>query len=223
MEIINNNSYYITVDKYKKRQLFMEKQLKKYKMNVKKFLGVDKDTIQMNYFIKNGYIKLPFKISKEKLGSLSCALSHILLYKKILKENKDNDKNIFLIFEDDAIILPKFKEKLFFYITKAPKDWDMIWLGYNKVYGKLVNKYFYKPFNKMNRFNSCHHCYLVKKSSIEKILNILVPLNYIQNIYSAHDICLRNNFHKFNAYFINNKMAVQNMNFISKRTGKKNG
>ena len=161
------------------------------------------------------------KISKEKLGSLSCALSHILLYKKILKENKDNDKNIFLIFEDDAVILPKFKEKLFFYITKAPKDWDMIWLGYNKVYGKLVNKYFYKPFNKMNRFNSCHHCYLIKKSSIQKILKILVPLNYISSM--TKDKYIKQNFDKFNAYFINNKMAVQNMNFISKRTGKKNG
>lgn len=221
MDIINNNSYYITVDKYKTRQLFMETQFKKHGMKVKKFTGVNKNTLQVEYFIKHGYINLPFKIKKSRLGSMSCLLSHILLYQKILSENKNNNKETFLIFEDDAIILPHFKKKLCFYLTKIPKNWDMVWLGYNNVYGKLVNPYFYKPLGNINDHNSQHHCYLIKKSSIKKILNVLLPINFIRNI--PKDSHLKNNFHKFNAYFLNDKLALQNMNFISMRTGKKNG
>ena len=98
----------------------------------------------------------------------------------------------------------------------------MIWLGYNKIKGEKVNKYFYKPVNYwVQNKNSQHHCYLIKYESIPKILKILLP---IQNWFTSKDTTLKQNFKRFNAYFCNEKLAYQDIKKfpISERTGKKN-
>lgn len=221
--MIYEKGYYITVKEFKMRQLFMEKQINKYDLNINKFEGINKYKINLNKLVKTGLIKHPFNIRKHRLGTLACCLSHVLLYMKIYNENKDNDKEIFLILEDDAFILPDFKKKLEFYYKYIPKNWDMVWLGYNKFLGKQINKYVGVPTNNPpGGVNACHHCYLIKKSSIQKILKILVPLNYISSM--TKDLYIRKNFDKFNAYFIlNDRLAIQNTKFISTRTGGVNG
>ena len=133
-----------------------------------------------------------------------------------MEENKDNDKEIFLIFEDDIKLLPNLKKNILLHTKYVPNDWDMIWLGHNKLVGTSINKWVVKPINNAGRGkNAEHHCYLIKKSSINKILNILLPMNYINKL--TKDTFIRKNFHRFNAYFIRKKLALQNKNFKSKR------
>ena len=209
-----DGSYYITVREFKKRQYLMDKQIKKYNLNITKFFGVNKKYINNNYLFNNRLIKRPIKY--KEIGSVACLVSHINLYKKIYNENKDNDKEIFLILEDDAVLCPNFLQKLNFYYDFIPDNWDMVWLGYNKLKGDLINKYIMKPKNNPGvGYNAQHHCYLIKKSSIPKILNILIPIYYISKY--TKDGYLRLNFHRFNAYFVIDKLSKQNLQLESKR------
>ena len=82
-----------------------------------------------------------------------------------------------MIFEDDCHILPDFKEKAKRYLKEVPDDWDMIWLGHGKLKGRKISKNVLVPENNPHAgYNALHHCYMIKKSSIDKILNIIFPL-----------------------------------------------
>ena len=204
---IYDSVHCITVDRFKDRQIYMKKQFKNQNLYFKFHYGQDKYKINnnINYLINNNYINKDFYLkNKNKInnGSLACSISHCMLYKKLLNVNGDK----FLIFEDDCEILLEFHKKLIKYYKYVPKDWDMIWLGYNNLKGKKINKYVLKPQNNPGiGFNAQHHCYLIKKTSINKILNILLPIKKFQ----PKDSILRNNFNKFNAYFIIPKFAIQ--------------
>ena len=164
--MIFDKTYYITVNhkKFEKRQELMDEQIKKYNLNINKYYGVNKDKIDLKNLYNNKFLLNINNINKKDLGSLACYLSHIFLYIKIYKENKDNNKEVFLIFEDDCIILPNFEKKLEFFYKYIPKNWDMVWLGYNNFSGIPINKYVGKPKNKSGfGYNSQHHCYLLKK------------------------------------------------------------
>ena len=99
----------------------------------------------------------------------------------------------------------------------------MIWLGYNKIKGKKYDDNFYIPKNGIIwHYNSQHHCYLLNYKFIPKLLDILLP---IKKNFNTKDTVLRANFYKFNAYFLKEKLAVQDMEEFptSERTGGKNG
>jgi GR25 family glycosyltransferase involved in LPS biosynthesis len=79
------------------------------------------------------YIKKYFKdninLTKPQLG---CAISHIKIWEDAVRNNYDT----VVIFEDDAIIPPNFKEKINIVFNQLPKDWDMLLLGINSGYCK---------------------------------------------------------------------------------------
>ncbi len=219
-----NNYYYINLDRHHDRKKYMETQFQNHKLNINRFKAFDKKLINPAYLDdlekKNIILSKTQIKNKKKEGSLACLISHTNLWKKIYSEKKGN---ISLIFEDDCQILPNFQNKLNIALQNAPEDWDMIWLGYNNVKGDKVSEYYYKPYPGFNKgFNTQHHCYLVKTSSIPKILNIVFP---VPISFTNKDSILRNNFNKFNAYFYKEKLAVQdNQTFpFSERTGNKNG
>lgn len=207
-----NPVYCISVNRFKDRQEYMKKQFIKNKLNFEFFYGQDKYKIKnnINNLINNNYIDNNFFIKNKKNinnGSLACLISHCMLYKKLLNVNGDK----FLIFEDDCEILPDFLKNLSKYYNYVPNNWDMIWLGHNRLKGKNINKYVLKPQNNPGiGCNAEHHCYLIKKSSINKILKILLPVKKFQ----PKDSVLRNNFDKFNAYFIIPKLAIQKNNLF---------
>lgn len=219
-----DQAYYLTIDRLKERQISVEQECINNDIEIKKHIGIDKNHIN-NHFLSrllqkrmishSLYIKYITQY-RHHLGSLACLLTHISLWIKL----KSQEGDVFLIFEDDIKILPNFKIKLNKYYTHVPDDWDIIWAGYNNIWGKKVNEYVAKPYNGSRYgYNTNQHCYLIKKTSIDKIIRILLPKD---NIYSK-DGNLRANFHKFNAYFIIDKLAIQNINRfnISERTGKK--
>ena len=222
--MIYDKAYYITVNdkNFEKRQKLMDEQIKKYNLLINKYYGVNKDKINLKNLFNNKFLLNINNINNKDLGSLACYLSHIFLYIKIYKENKDNNKEVFLILEDDCVILSNFNKNLELYYKYVPENWDMIWLGFNNFYGTLINKYVGIPKLKSSvEFNLQHHCYLLKKKSIPKLLNILIPI-YITK-YKTQDNCLKQNFDKFNAYFISKKLAIQNININSTRTNNING
>ena len=230
-----NKIYYINLEKHNDRRVYMENQFKNNNLNVERYNAFDKNRIDDNYLdimMKNNLLEDKNVIKrKKKEGSLACLISHTELWKKILKNNNINNinnniynnNNYYLIFEDDCKILPNFNEKLKFYLKHIPNDADMVWLGYNRIKGKKVNDFFYKPYNKFNwGYNSQHHCYLVNKKGIKKVIKFLFP---IKRNFMTKDSTIKLNFDKFNAYFLKEKLSIQDtINFPkSERTGLRNG
>jgi len=56
-------------------------------------------------------------------GAIGCYMSHTAIYKKL---TEDPDYDYYIIFEDDAAILPNVIKKMELAINYAPSDWDMI-------------------------------------------------------------------------------------------------
>ncbi len=58
-------------------------------------------------------------------GAYGCLLSHV----QVVREARDAGAASVLIFEDDVVFDPQFKEKFASFIQELPADWDMLFLG----------------------------------------------------------------------------------------------
>ena len=103
-------------------------------LNVKRFLGVDGKKIDyMNdsriTLLTKRNIATRTRRSQEELdsvGGIGCALSHIAIWQWMV----DNNQEICLVFEDDAMVPPDFMEKANTCISKSnimknSKQWDL--------------------------------------------------------------------------------------------------
>jgi len=217
------NSYYINLDRHRDRREYMGNQFNKNKLNCLRFNGYDKKLLtnkKLDELRNKNILDTNYHPPKGKLGSIGCLMAHTNLYKHIKQNYKEGN---FLIFEDDCKILPNFNEKLNKYIKTLPLDWDMAWLGYNNIKGSKINEDWYKPVQGFFReYNSQHHCYLLNYKFIDKVLEILFP---IKNNFINKDMIFRKNFDKFNAYFLKERLSIQDIEEfpISERTGNRNG
>ena len=111
---------------------------------------------------KNKYRTKHYQLTR---GGVGCYLSHI----EVMKMIWNSDKNMGLIFEDDAVMDKTIKASLSEQLTKIPSDWDILLLGY------FCNKCTYgTSYNKVNKFFGLHG-YLVSRSGIRKILKYCTP------------------------------------------------
>jgi GR25 family glycosyltransferase involved in LPS biosynthesis len=58
-------------------------------------------------------------------GAYGCLLSHV----QVVSEARDSGAANVLIFEDDAVLDPEFREKFARFIKEVPGDWDMLYFG----------------------------------------------------------------------------------------------
>ena len=139
-----------------------------------------KDITDKNILAKN---KTILAKNRGLIGQLGCKLSHLNIWKDILKNKYENT----LIFEDDAYItkdsVNKFKNAINeIFIKKI--QFDIISFGNN---GVVLNK----DSNLLcsNLFNKSHvwgtHCYLIKLSGVRTLLNYL---NQDDSKFYLHDI-----------------------------------
>jgi len=139
-----------------------------------------------NNEIYNEKVKLWAESGKEnyKLNNaeLSCSIKHLIALNKIKNENF----KYFLIIEDDVI--PKnetFADDIKNLINKKT-SWDALFIGEGMGEGFRNNKIgykryfpFYSTFKIQHPATNCLDSYIVKKNSIDKILNNLTPINMI--------------------------------------------
>lgn len=166
-------AHVINLEKNKERyERFMES----YDLNeihIERFNAiVGKDLDPEKYISKNAYNKLllmeekGYRTQHSELsrGAIGCYLSHVELYKKLINDNCE----YYLIFEDDAILLPDSYNTILEILKTAPKDWDIINLsvGYGYTYYKdfvsdeyIKYKHFYGTL-----------CYIINKKGARKIL-----------------------------------------------------
>ena len=216
------SSYYINLDSAHERRRYMQSQFEEHGINPERFSALDKKLLnsqKINDLKSQNIIAKDFN-PKEYNGSIACLVSHVNLWKRIYEEY---ERGTFLIFEDDCKILPGFKEKLNYYVARLPEKWDMVWLGYSKIKGKRYDDNLYVPEQGNNvGYNTQHHCYLVNYDAIPHIIKILLPLT---RSFKNKDKKLRYNFDRFKAFFLRERLAVQDMEHFptSDRTGRKNG
>ena len=62
---------------------------------------------------------------KHTAGAYGCLLSHV----QVVREARDAGVSSVLIFEDDVVFDPQFKDKFASFSQELPSDWDMLFLG----------------------------------------------------------------------------------------------
>jgi glycosyl transferase family 25 len=137
--------------------------------------------------------KEAFKNENRDLSAdeISCALSHIKIYKKIIKSKY----KLSLILEDDVMI-DKDLLNIFNNLNKFPKNWELINF-YTDAKKKIVGPKIYKnyQFVKFNERANRTCSYLIKISAARKLIKCALPLRF-----PADGLTGRNDLTKINSY-----------------------
>jgi GR25 family glycosyltransferase involved in LPS biosynthesis len=207
-----NDIYVINLEYAKDRLNNIDKSFKNNNLKYNVFKAIDgkKLIVIPQYF----HPKLLRSYALQNLnnygGSIACSLSHYSLWKKIDEYNEYNDMSNILILEDDSTFDGLFKERIEYYTSKLPQDWDILYLGRKYLTGKQVGKYFIKGGKTDKKgYNASSFAYVIRKKSCKKLCNIIYPLKELEQ-----DLTLRQNMDKFNAYFLINPIVTRN-NFKS--------
>ena len=134
--IQNIRVIYINLEKDKDRNNKMIKLLRENNIDFNRKNAIygknlDINNIDNKIIDKNGLEDIKNKNYKYGLsltmGGIGCAISHYEIIKDI---SKDNNNNIYIILEDDINFKKNFISNVKEVIKKAPKDWDIIYIGY---------------------------------------------------------------------------------------------
>lgn len=111
-------TYIIHYTPLKERKIFMFSQIEKHNLDAEFIEKYDRESLTSNDI---------FRYNKDKLsmGLISLINKHFYTYKIILQ----NNYNINLILEDDAILDEKFNIILENALIELPDDYDMLFIG----------------------------------------------------------------------------------------------
>jgi len=156
----------------KDRQLNIRSSMESQKIEFGFFEGT------YGYNISNSDFKYLTRKSRRNLshGSIGCAISHIKLWEYISKQSNDN---IFVIFEDDIILVENFKSHFYELTKKLPSDFDIIFLGSNSTRGRdlsyFIDKKIFKSYNPRRGL----YAYLVNPNSAKKLVKLIKPFDLL--------------------------------------------
>lgn len=170
---MNINCYIINLKKCPNKKENMIKRLNKYsdiKYNI--YEAIDGQLIN-NEYLKNNNISIcekwkdPYYNRKITLGEIGCTLSHLNIYNKCINDEYD----ITLILEDDAILIDNFLNKLKDIINDLEyiHDWDILYLGrkkLNNIIEKCIHNNIYE-----SSYSYWTIGYLINKKCCNKIIN----------------------------------------------------
>lgn len=211
----------INMKKDKERLDYIKKQCQKANIKFERFNGIDGTKLNINELKKNKVIEIHknsfFNHNKQGRnslkGSIGCALTHKKIWGQIINlENKNT-----LIFEDDVIIPKNFLKKFNSYSKQIPNDWDIIFLGGVRIFGKQITKNIIKAVSTPdNIMSNCGlYAYIVNKNSAQKLINKCNPINnYI-------DIQINRHYNTLNAYYIQPNIIKHNFKIKSSRNHNK--
>lgn len=198
-------SWVINLDKNNKRWKAVEKSYLESDMKhipLKRFSAVVGNDLNPKVYLtkqalkdlevmeKTNYRSRHYQLSR---GGIGCFLSHYELYKKLSQTIND----MFFIFEDDILFEKNNLKTIVKTINNAPKDWDIILLGFSRLHGYKENKDFIKPLgfwgtwayviNKKGAINFLKNCDIHNMDAqIDAYLSYLAQRGKI-NIYAVSD------------------------------------
>lgn len=172
---IISDIYVITLGKKERIDNIKEQEVK-INNRITRFNAVNGLKLNINNLIKKNVLDKNYKLSGHKNSNhakreIGCYLSHLNIYKKIKKYNKNGYT---IIFEDDFLVKsPNLKDDIQKSIDKLNNkniDFDYLYLGSNQInYGEHIidNLYYVNP--KQHLFGT--HAYVINNKKIDKIID----------------------------------------------------
>ncbi len=103
-------------------------------------------------------------------GAVGCAMTHKAIWEDVAASKKD----LVLILEDDAVILPDFREKFSAIISELPATWDILYFGARQYeIEKPVSPHLAQPYRLFGLFG-----YVINWRGAERLLKHVFPLRY---------------------------------------------
>ena len=175
-------SYCITLERRPDRWRRFQDQSGINGLDLKKFNGVDGKTLdikndeRVSIYTKRNILSKSRRSHEEldSAGGVGCALSHIAIWQWMV----DNNQEVCLIFEDDALIPPNFTERINKCISesallKDPTKWDLWLLG--GTWDKLTK---IPEESKVARVGAfvLFHAYIMTLHGAKKLLKDVFPI-----------------------------------------------
>ena len=176
-------AFCITLERRQDRWRRFQDQSGIEQLNIKRFIGVDGKTIdiksdpRITTLTKRNILANKRRSHEEidSAGAIGCSLSHIAIWQWMV----DNNQEIVLVFEDDAVVPDDFLERANNCIEKSnilkdSKKWDMwllggIWEGFTKIPGET----------EMARLDAfiLSHGYVITNRCAKKFLKDAYPIH----------------------------------------------
>jgi len=206
--------YIISLDKDHARLAITEKELKSHGHNYTKINAIYGKKISKN---SRSQATTPFCNQFCTDSMIGCAMSHVKAWKTVL----ENNHQYALILEDDVSFTPDFNMVLEKALKKIPKDFDMLYLGYNvgtqdgshnlntmliqtltgiQQKGEIINDTLHLPF-----FPMATHAYILSRQGAKKLLAKVEK----DRIFSHIDYQLVFYKNDLNVYATNKDIIVQ--------------
>ena len=184
----NMAMYYINLDRSPGRRKSMEQMSKEQGINPERFPAIDGKLLDLDdpkYEKALKKIKWWFLVdNKKNVGHFGCYLSHMAVFEKFLK----TDKEYCFILEDDAEILVRdIKYEIAKNMKNLPRGWDILLLGYEVNGGpdgiKMVrngnkNTKLKDGLLNLNYFTGLQG-YVINRKSAQKLIENLQKLDWI--------------------------------------------
>ena len=206
--------FIINLDKDRERMKELDIKMKENNLKYERLSAVkgseltDESPIVKKYFANN--------LKKYNNNQKGCTLSHISIWNKI----KEYNHELTIVMEDDVIIPKNLFQKLDIYLKQAPEDWDILFLGGNRIIGHKYSENLVLP-DVSKRGNYGTFAYLIKNKNIDKILG------RCKNIRLHTDLFMQQELRKDNKiFFCNPQLVKHNYGYFSnnfKRDRKEDG
>ena len=103
-------------------------------------------------------------------GGVGCAMSHKAIWEEVAAARKE----LVLVLEDDAIILPNFRERIPMIISELPETWDILYLGSGQYEVETsFSPHLARPSRIYGLFG-----YVINWRGAERLLKRVFPLRY---------------------------------------------
>jgi GR25 family glycosyltransferase involved in LPS biosynthesis len=157
-------------------------ELNKYNLNYERFNAVDglhliiDDNIKKLFPLDISTEEKKYESHRNRKGVLGCGLSHYKLWKKMLRDTK-NDNDLWIIFEDDVRLEDDFNYKFeeIYSNIKDKDDWSILFLGYidwnyydESKYAKNVYKF---RGDIIRKHGAGAHAYCIRRKGAEYLVN----------------------------------------------------
>lgn len=176
-------THVINLKKRVEKRKYIENQLIKHKLQYNIFDAIDGNHLDLkelsNLNIINEEKSKIYNKRRLRRGEYGCALSHILLWIKLLQQSSTKIK-YFLILEDDSYLVNNFKKKIKNVLNDIEnKEWDVLFLNEN-CYSHFGNSCNGNDFSdktiQPNRIGYGLYGYVINKKFVKKCLNELFPI-----------------------------------------------
>lgn len=207
MKNLMNNIYCINLKKSKQRYNSVVQQFNAQNININRFEAVNGFKLEKQQLLNKNIISQNLKFNSAVVG---CYLSHLKLWSQL----KKNNIKYAIIIEDDIILSERFKENLQNILeTQIPSNFDIVYLGGNRICGSKINKNVVKPnIQKCKKKNVGTFAYLISEKAYLFLLN-----KCNKPIENMIDHTIRNYFNELNVYYIVPQLINHNYNIDSIR------